>query len=66
MKAAALISLSLLFACSSDSKDSDSSTDTGETGVEDTGPQAPPITMKAFFEDGMTGVALKKADICVE
>ena len=61
MPRASLLSLSLLFACSSDSTDS-----SADTGSADTAPAADPLTMKAFFEDGLTGNALKKASICVE
>ena len=61
MPRTSLLSLSLLFACSSDSTDS-----SADTGSADTAPAADPLTMKAFFEDGLTGNALKKASICVE
>ena len=66
MKPAALLSLSLLFACSSEDKDASTDTGANETGLEDTAPPADPVTMKAFFEDGLTGAALKKADVCIE
>ncbi|MEC7241007.1 MAG: hypothetical protein VXW32_07180 [Myxococcota bacterium] len=65
MKPTVFFSFSLLFACSADDG-TDSTADSGETGVVDTAPPADPVTMKAFFEDGLTGAALKKADVCIE